>query len=257
MIYMRSAELREARDQGTYPFSVRAALEIERIRCETPFTILTGNNGCGKTTVMEIYAALLCAARIGGARSAKADAANACADAFRLVRTAKAKKSFFFSAEDFIKYVEWVEDEKRGAMEELKRIDGKYGPLSYARMPHCRTIKELNGMYEGTLSAKSHGEGFIDFFKSRIIKNGLYLLDEPEGALSYESQYLLALILMDAAQKDCQFIISTHSPVLTAIPGAVIYQIDADGAARKAYDELENVRFLKLFMARRDAFFQD
>lgn len=107
-------------------------------------------------------------------------------------------------------------------------------------------------MYEGTLSAESHGEGFIDFFKSRIIKNGLYLLDEPEGALSYENQYLLSLILMDAAQMD-----STHSPVITAVPGAVIYQIDANGAARKAYDELENISFLKLFMARRDAFFQD
>lgn len=257
MIYIRGAELKEARDEGTYPFSVRAALEIDRIRCETPFTILTGGNGCGKTTVMEIYAALLGAARIGNARSAKADAADACAGAFRLVMAAKAKSSFFFSAEDFIKYVEWVEAERRGAMEELKRIDGKYGPHSYARMPYCRTISELNGMYEGTLSAESHGEGFIDFFKSRIIKNGLYLLDEPEGALSYENQYLLSLILMDAAQMDCQFIISTHSPVITAVPGAVIYQIDANGAARKAYDELENISFLKLFMARRDAFFQD
>ena len=75
--------------------------------------------------------------------------------------------------------------------------------------------------------------------------------------MSYENQYLLSLILMDAAQMDCQFIISTHSPVITAVPGAVIYQIDANGAARKAYDELENISFLKLFMARKDAFFQD
>lgn len=84
----------------------------------------------------------------------------------------KGEEQLFFSAEDFIKYVEWVEAERRGAMEELKRIDGKYGPHSYARMPYCRTISELNGMYEGTLSAESHGEGFIDFFKSRIIKTG-------------------------------------------------------------------------------------
>lgn len=73
MIYIRGAELKEARDEGTYPFSVRAALEIDRIRCETPFTILTGGNGCGKTTVMRYTRFARRRRGIGNARSAKAD----------------------------------------------------------------------------------------------------------------------------------------------------------------------------------------
>lgn len=124
-------------------------------------------------------------------------------------------------------------------------------------MPHAHTLADLDSLYAGDLALCSHGEGFLDFFRSRLRPNGVYLLDEPEGALSYENQYALCLMILDAVKDGCQFLLATHSPVLSAIPGAEILEITGEGFRKTEYDRLESVQFLKLFLQRKDAMFRD
>jgi len=245
-----------------YPFSVNAVLNISDIKFEKPITILSGSNGCGKTTIMEIIAEKLSAIRIGEAlyKSQKSSTIAKYHNAFKLSTHSRAKRNFYFSGEDFIKYIEWVEKTKLEAQEALAEIDLQYEPDSMAsnlaKLPHLHTLSDLQSMYGSTLSQESHGEGFIDFFKNRLISQGLYLLDEPEGALSYENQYLLSILVTDAVNHGCQFIISTHSPVISAIPDADILEITKDGITKSTYDDLENIKFLKMFMSHKEVLFK-
>jgi predicted ATPase len=170
-----------------------------------------------------------------------------------------ARKNFYFSGEEFIKYIEWVESTKQEARKALKEIEDTYEKGSYAAklasLSHLDTLESLNGMYASSLAKESHGEGFIDFFQNRLIKGGLYLLDEPEAALSYENQYALSIMIMDAVDDGCQFIISTHSPVIAGIPNAGIYHIIDGKIQSSSYEELDSIRFLKLFMQQRERMF--
>ena len=115
-------------------------------------------------------------------------------------------------------------------------------------MPFASELSAMQSMYAGELEMQSHGEGYIDFFGSRIYANGLYLLDEPEGALSYSNQYVLMGMMADAVKKGCQFIVATHSPVLLAYPDACIYEFRGEKITRTDYASIENVSFLKNFM---------
>ena len=256
MIYI--SELIKNRQGEGYPFTVPAVAELQRLRFEAPVTIFCGDNGSGKSTLLAILAEKLDAVRIGQGIIEREKTISAQQDAFTLARRGM-KRSFFFSAEDFIAYIGWVSRTKEEARRELERIDREEtaGDKAYLRMPHARTLADLAGLYAGDLALCSHGEGFLDFFRSRLRPGGVYLLDEPEGALSFENQYALCLMILDAVQDDCQFILATHSPVLSAIPSAKILEITRDGVRPAEYDDLPGVQFLKLFMARKDAMFRD
>ncbi len=86
------------------------------------------------------------------------------------------------------------------------------------------------------------------FFSSRIVPNGLYLMDEPEAALSPMRQLAFMAMVKDAVAAGSQFIIATHSPVLLAFTGAVIYHLDGTQLERVKYEELEHVQFTKAFL---------
>lgn len=243
-------------DTGTYPLSLPQIAAIERLSFDAPVTLIAGDNGSGKTTLMELAAALTGAVRIGD-DSADKRAYNAFLSASRAFRPEFAQKplrSFFFLAEDFTRYIDAREDRMRAERTDLERIEREYaGRSSYAKslatLPHASGLHAMENMYGGELSEQSHGEGYIDFFGSRLKPRGLYLMDEPEGALSFYNQFVLMNMIADAVGHDCQFIISTHSPVLLAYPGALLYAF-ADGGVRETeYGRLENVSFLKSFLA--------
>lgn len=246
MLYITKL-IKERPGEG-YPFSVPAIAAMEELAFTAPVTILCGDNGSGKSTLLSLLAAKLNSVRIGQGIIEREKAAGAAQDAFTLHKRA-AKRNFFFSAEDFIDYIGWVSRTKEEARAELARIDrdDAIADKTYARMPHIGTLTDLEGLYAGDLALQSHGEGFLDFFYSRLRPGGLYLLDEPEGALSFEKQYALALSIWEGAAHS-QFILATHSPILTAIPGADILEATDTGFHRRAYPELENIRFLRLFM---------
>ena len=243
-------------DGPGFPFSVPAIAATDELSFHAPVTILCGDNGSGKSTLLSILAAKLQAVRIGQGVIAREQAVDAVQDAFTLHKL-PCKRNFFFSAEDFIAYITWITQTREEALAEIARIDAddSIADKSYAKMPHYRTLADLSRLYEGDLSRQSHGEGFLDFFQSRLHPGGVYLLDEPEGALSFEKQFALALLIRDAAES-CQFILATHSPILAAIPGAQVLESTAEGFLPRTYDELENIQFLKLFMANPDRMFR-
>lgn len=246
MLYI--TKLIKERSGAGYPFTVPAIAAMKELAFTAPVTILCGDNGSGKSTLLSLLAAKLNAVRIGQGIIEREKAADAAQDAFTLHKRA-VKRNFFFSAEDFIDYIGWVSRTKEEARAELARIDqdDTIADKTYARMPHVGTLMDLEGLYAEDLALQSHGEGFLDFFYSRLRPGGLYLLDEPEGALSFEKQYALALSIWEGAAHS-QFILATHSPILTAIPGAQILEATDAGFHPRAYRDLDNIRFLRLFM---------
>lgn len=236
-----------------YPFHVPAVQALGELCFDAPVTLICGSNGSGKSTLMELLAQKMNAVRIGEGVLPRKNALAGAQDYFVLSRRVRPRSCFYFSAEEFIAYIAWVERTKQEARMEIARIDedDTIGDKSYAKMPWYRTLGDLEALYAGDLARQSHGEGFLDFFRSRLRPGGVYLLDEPEGALSYENQYVLALLIQQAVREDkCQFILATHSPVLTALPGAQIYRLTEDGFERTEYKELPDVQFLKLFLER-------
>lgn len=243
----------EGAAQTGYPFHVPAVQALGSLHFHREITLICGNNGSGKSTLMELLAAKMNAVRIGEGVLPRKDALEQAQDAFVLSRKVRPSRCFYFSAEEFIAYIHWVESTKQEAWREIERIDREEtaGDKSYLKMPWYSTLADLEELYAGDLARQSHGEGFLDFFRSRLKRNGVYLLDEPEGALSYENQYVLALLIQQAVQEEnCQFILATHSPVLTALPGAGIYRLTEEGFEETRYEELPDVQFLRLFLER-------
>ena len=98
------------------------------------------------------------------------------------------------------------------------------------------------------LHQQSHGESFLALASHRFAGESMYILDEPEAALSATSCLALLAVIARATRAGAQFIVATHSPVLLAAPGARIYELDADGAAECDYDALDAVRLLRGFL---------
>ena len=133
--------------------------------------------------------------------------------------------------------------------------------VTIAEVRHRTTWRaELNvGVaYGGTsLHDQSHGESFLALANHRFRGNGLYLLDEPEAALSPQRQLTLLSLIHDLAERrGSQFLIATHSPILMAYPGALLYQLDAAGIAPVRYQDTEHYRITRDFLADPERFFK-
>jgi predicted ATPase len=107
---------------------------------------------------------------------------------------------------------------------------------------------ELRAFDGAGLHTRSHGEGFLAFLESRRTERGLYLLDEPEAALSFRSCLALLVLLADAVAAGSQVIMATHSPLLAAAPGATVLELTAQGCTPTRWDELELVRDWREFL---------
>lgn len=103
------------------------------------------------------------------------------------------------------------------------------------------------------LHAESHGESFLDLALSRFLRPGLYLLDEPEAALSLQGQWKLMRIMQTAVHAGAQFIVATHSPALMAFPDACLYELDESGVRATEYDDLAVVQLWRRFLDNPDS----
>ena len=107
---------------------------------------------------------------------------------------------------------------------------------------------EVGGYGYRSLHAQSHGESFLSLVSNRFQPKGLYILDEPESALSPLNQMTFLAQMKNLADEGSQFIIATHSPILLAYPGAVIYEIGENGITPTDYDNSEHVRLYRRFL---------
>lgn len=96
--------------------------------------------------------------------------------------------------------------------------------------------------------AFSHGETFLNLFKSRFVPNSLYILDEPEAPLSFQRQLAFLYLLNDMVKQNCQFIITTHSPIIASFPNAKIYSIENGKLQKTNFKSIENFALYKDFL---------
>ncbi|MFN8404445.1 MAG: AAA family ATPase [Anaerolineales bacterium] len=264
MPHLKSISVREfnSHDKDSFPFTLEIVKSLREIQFASPVTFFVGENGSGKSTVLETIA---CAAEsiTVGSESVRTDKSLAplrkLAQYFRLSWTKRTRKGFFLRAEDFFGYAKSMRQTKEEFQEELDNVKKEYkGRSKYAEalasMPYQGQLAEMQRRYGDGLDSRSHGESFLTLFQSRFVPGGLYLLDEPEAALSPMRQLTFISALKQMIQENSQFIIATHSPILLAFPEAQILQF-ANGAIRAVqYKELEHVQLTKDFLNNPDSF---
>jgi predicted ATPase len=211
-----------------FPYDVPAVAAVEELRIDAPVTLLAGDNGTGKSTLVEAIAEAMGFASEGGELTRLGELPAVPRPVLDralhpvLTRT-KPRNGYFLRAESFFNIASFVDEGTR------------FSP-------------DLSLYGDVPLHEQSHGQSFLALAANRFGAEGLYVLDEPEAALSATSCLALLAVIARATRAGAQFIVATHSPVLLAAPGARIYELDPDGAAECAYDALDAVRLLRGFL---------
>jgi predicted ATPase len=230
---------------------------VERLSLDRPVTFLVGENGSGKSTLLE---ALALASRVptvgslGVERDDTLEAQRLLAEHLRLVwSSARTHRGFFLRAEDFFGWVRGQRRQRAELREEFAEQQERLADASeYGRMlaagPFRRSLAEMESRYGEDPDARSHGESFLDLFRARFVPRGLHLLDEPEAALSPQSQLGLVALMKDMVDAGAQFLMATHSPILLAIPGATLLSFDTSPLEPVSYDELDSVHLYRDFL---------
>ena len=221
-LYVRSLAIDWDRiPAGSYLRDIPALRGLDWLDFRQNVTLLTGENGSGKSTLLEAMAVALGFSAEGGTRNIRFstyDDVSELSEAVRLVRgPVKPAAGFFFRAESFFN-------------------------VATAIMQKYNDDGQLPDYH-----AESHGESFLSFMQ-RADENGIYLMDEPEAALSPQRQLSLLIHIARMARAGAQFIIATHSPILLGIPDAEILAFDGTGVHPCEWDDTESVRVTKLFL---------
>ncbi len=239
-----------------FPFSVPALRGFAGIDLEASVTLLVGENGTGKSTFLESLALAVDLPAVGSTRLSAdptLEAQRRLARHFRLSWRRRTHRGFFLRAEDFFGFQRQIARARADHESEMARIDREMaGASGYARSlamgPHRASLTDMSRRYGDNPDAASHGEAFLRLFGSRLAPDGLFFLDEPEAALSPQSQLGFLAMVKDAVASGSQFVIATHSPMLMAIPGAEILSFDDPPVRPVTYDELEPVRLMRDFL---------
>lgn len=256
MSQLLSASLKDADHPDSFPFSVPVIRALGHLDFDVPVSLLVGENGSGKSTLMEGLAVAANLPAVGSgslSRDPTLAAQRELAKYLKLAWRGRSHRGFFLRAEDFFGFQKDVVKRRVEHEAELRRLDIELkdaSPLArnLAMGVHRGSIDALTSRYGENPDARSHGEAFLDLFKSRLVPQGLYLLDEPEAALSPQSQLAFLAMVRDAVEDGGQFIIATHSPILMAIPGARIFVFDGGRVRAEQYEDLESVTLVKEFL---------
>jgi predicted ATPase len=216
-----------------FPFSIPAVRDLEHLAFRAPVAFLVGENGSGKSTVLEAVATAWGLNPEGGSRNfrfATHAQDSALANCLRLERSARrARDGFFFRAESYFNLATEIEALDRDPSFSPPIIDS-YGGRS--------------------LHEQSHGESFFATFLERFRGDGFYVLDEPEAALSPMRQLAFLARLHDLVRAGSQFLIATHSPILMAYPNAAVFLM-GDGPPRQVdYRDTEHFTVTRNFLLR-------
>jgi predicted ATPase len=210
--------------------AVKYLEEKGSIELSENITFLVGENGMGKSTLIEAIAVAYGFNPEGGTKNFAFETVNATSDLWKHLTLAKerfAKDGFFLRAESFFNTATYIDE-----LDEL--------PAARARI-----IDSYGGI---SLHKQSHGESFLALVQNRFGGNGIYILDEPEAALSPMKLMTLISEISALAKKDSQFIIATHSPILMAIPHSEILEITESGIKSVRYKETEHYKVTRRFL---------
>jgi predicted ATPase len=204
-------------DEDDYPFTIAAVRHMDTISPHADVTFFVGENGAGKSTILEAIAVAMGLPSEGGSRHVHREQQEVSPlhQHLKIVRGfRKPDFSYFLRAESLFNVFTYIDD---------------------------------IGTLKPSLHLRSHGEAFMDVMLD-FGPRGLYLLDEPEAALS-PSRQLAALSAIDQlVQQECQFIIATHSPILLSYPNAKILQFDGSGITEVAYEDTEHYAITRDFL---------
>lgn len=226
MIYLRSIILRDQPQRDLYLNEIPAVQQLLRdgtMDFPKPVTIFVGENGTGKSTILEAIAIAMGFNAEGGGREHRFSTMDSHSELWQLLTPVKSRwpdDGFFLRAESFYNTSSYI-DQSGSAM-------SRYG----FRALHTR----------------SHGEAFLSLVRDRFEGHGLYLLDEPEAALSPQRLLSLLVAMHDLVEQDSQFIIATHSPIVMAFPGAEIKLFDENGIHSTDYKQTEHYMITKQFI---------
>jgi predicted ATPase len=240
-VYVREVGLRRDKvpDFGRYPFNLPAIATFDRLAFDEPVVFFIGENGSGKSTLVEAIAVALGYNAEGGSRNFRfgtRPSHSELHDYLRVVRNVvRPRDGYFLRAESYF-----------NVATEIERLDEEGGGPPIAPAYGERALHE-----------QSHGESFLALVQNRFRGHGLYLLDEPEAALSPVRQMALLARVHSLVQSSSQFIVATHSPILLAYPRAAIYQLDANGMNRIRYEETEHFRVTRDFLNRYPAMLRE
>lgn len=208
-----------------YPFNLPAVKNLDRLSFHPKATFIVGENGSGKSTILESIAVAFGFNAEGGTKNFNFSSRDTHSDLNRYIKVVKGTKKprdgFFFRAESFYNFATNVEE---------LDLDMYYGGRS--------------------LHQQSHGESFFAVFQNKFCRESIYILDEPEAALSPSRQMSLISRMHDLIKEGSQFIIATHSPIVMAYPDALIYQIN-EGFEQVKYEETEHYQITRSFINNR------
>jgi predicted ATPase len=215
-----------------YPFCLPAIRSLDHIDLHPKVTFFVGENGSGKSTLLEAIAVSLGFNAEGGSKNFRFGTRHSHSELHAYLRVAKGIKrprdGFFLRAESFF-----------NVATEIEKLDAEpsFGPPAIAS-------------YGGrSLHEQSHGESFMALMSQRFGGQGIYILDEPEAALSPQRQLAVLSRMHDLVLDDSQFIIATHSPILMAYPDARIYRCSNEGISQIAYEDTEHFQVTRDFLA--------
>ncbi len=219
---------RDGVDAGRYPFAIPAIRALTTLELDPHVTLFAGENGSGKSTLVEAIAVAAGFNAEGGSRNMRHATRESHSELHRHLHLvhdgAGMPDGWFLRAESFYNLATHVE---------------QLGVTGYGDVP---------------LHEQSHGESFLSVVLERFGGRGLYILDEPEAALSVRGQLALMRRMHELAAAGSQFVVSTHSPVLLAYPGARVYVLDEHGIAETPWQETEVVELTRSFLADRHRF---
>jgi predicted ATPase len=215
-----------------YPFSLPVVRQLEQIELHPKVTFFVGENGSGKSTLLEAIAVCLGFNAEGGSKNFRFGTRRSHSELHEYLRIAKGVKrprdGFFLRAESFF-----------NVATEIENLDAEPG-----------AGPSVIGSYGGrSLHEQSHGESFLALMTERFGGQGLYILDEPEAALSPQRQLAVLSRMHDLVLDQAQFIIATHSPILMAYPDSCIYQCDKAGISEVAYEDTEHFQVTRDFLS--------
>lgn len=210
-----------------YPFNIDIVKNFEELEFDTPVTFFVGENGIGKSTFIEALAVALNLPAEGGTENFRYNTKNTASNLSDYLRVAKYNKprtKFFLRAESFYNF-----------STEVQRLVEEDG---YAA---------LYSSYGGNLHECSHGESFLKLVENRFSENGLYILDEPEAALSPQRQMSLLYLIDKLAKEGSQFIIATHSPILISYREGKILDLN-DNFKEVKYKDTDIYNLYKMYL---------